>query len=173
MLASASCGRCAPAQPASCDDEGLSEVAFARHVDLVTKCFDDDGHGLVVGDPGDGGIHHMVRVAATEPAEPRDHPQVLAGGVLVRQRGVLSGDRHTIAEELAARFDMQRPSVAEHLRALREAGLVEVDRRGRERIYHLAPQPLREVSDWLQPYERFWRNSLKDLRAHLDAEDLP
>lgn len=77
------------------------------------------------------------------------------------------------ASELAERFDMQRPSVAEHLRALRESGLVEVEARGRERIYHLAPQPLQDVSDWLQPYERFWRSSLRDLRAHLDAEDAP
>jgi DNA-binding transcriptional ArsR family regulator len=50
---------------------------------------------------------------------------------------------------LASHFDMRRPSVSEHLRVLRSAGLVSERRAGRERCYQLDPRPLMEVRDWL------------------------
>ena len=80
------------------------------------------------------------------------------------------------AQELADRFEMARPSVSEHLRVLRQAGLVDEHRSGRQRIYRLDAGPLREVADWLTPYERFWRDRLVSLRELLDsgaADDAP
>lgn len=74
--------------------------------------------------------------------------------------------------DLAAHFTMSRPSVSEHLRVLREAGLVTERRDGRRRVYRLEPGPLRELSEWLTPYERFWREKLSNLRELLDEEDL-
>jgi DNA-binding transcriptional ArsR family regulator len=71
---------------------------------------------------------------------------------------------------LAGYFDMRRPSVSEHLRVLRDAGLVVERRSGRQRLYQLDPAPLREVADWLTPYERFWREKLGNLRDLLDEE---
>ena len=38
----------------------------------------------------------------------------------------------------------------------------------RERIYSLNARQLEPVSDWLSPYEKFWRGTLKDLRNHLE-----
>ena len=81
-------------------------------------------------------------------------------------RLLLDGPR--TAGDLAAHFDMRRPSVSEHLRVLREAGLVSERRAGRERRYQLEPHPLMEVRDWLDPYERFWRERLKSLRDVLE-----
>jgi len=78
---------------------------------------------------------------------------------------------HT-AGDLAAHFEMSRPSVSEHLRVLRDAGLVAETKRGRERHYRLEAGPLMELSDWLTPYERFWRTKLANLRDLLDEEDL-
>lgn len=72
---------------------------------------------------------------------------------------------------IAARFDMRRPSVSEHLRVLRDAGLVTETRRGRERVYELRAEPLEELATWLRPYERFWRGRLSALRDLLDEED--
>lgn len=69
---------------------------------------------------------------------------------------------------LADPFDMRRPSLSEHPKVLREAGLVSEQRSGRQRIHRLEAAPLAEVQDWLQPYERFWRGRLKDLGALLD-----
>ncbi|MFB8759206.1 ArsR/SmtB family transcription factor [Streptomyces sp. NPDC059852] len=71
-------------------------------------------------------------------------------------------------QDLAAHFAMRRPSLSEHLRVLREAGLVSEQRSGRQRIYRLEAAPLADVQDWLHPYERFWRERLKDLGDLLD-----
>jgi DNA-binding transcriptional ArsR family regulator len=73
-------------------------------------------------------------------------------------------------QELADHFDMRRPSVSEHLKVLRDAGLVGERRSGRQRYYQLEAGPLREVFDWLAPYERFWRDRLAALRRVLDED---
>ncbi|MEU4512910.1 metalloregulator ArsR/SmtB family transcription factor [Nonomuraea wenchangensis] len=72
------------------------------------------------------------------------------------------------AGRLAERFSMSRPSVSEHLKVLRDAGLVAETRKGRERLYRLEPAPLMEIRDWLSPYERFWREKLTALTTLLD-----
>jgi DNA-binding transcriptional ArsR family regulator len=73
-------------------------------------------------------------------------------------------------QSLADHFDMRRPSFSEHLRVLRDAGLVAERRDGRQRLYSLRAEPLQELSAWLAPYERFWRTKLADLRTLLDDE---
>ena len=73
--------------------------------------------------------------------------------------------------ELAGRFDMARPSVSEHLRALRESGLVEERQQGRHRHYRLTGEPMAQLVDWLTPYERFWRDRLTALGGVLDRMD--
>nr|BFF04920.1 hypothetical protein GCM10020241_65950 [Streptoalloteichus tenebrarius] len=73
--------------------------------------------------------------------------------------------------ELAAHFDMARPSFSEHLRVLREADLVSETRAGRQRLYRLEATALFEVREWLHPFERFWRDKLGGLRDLLDEMD--
>jgi DNA-binding transcriptional ArsR family regulator len=80
---------------------------------------------------------------------------------------LLDGGPQPVAE-LADRFDMRRPSLSEHLKILKDAGLVVERKAGRQRLYSLRPEPLREVADWLTPYERFWRGRLTALRDLLD-----
>ena len=75
------------------------------------------------------------------------------------------------AGAIAERFSMARPSLSEHLRVLRQAGLVAEQRQGRNRVYRLDAAPLEEVRDWLAPYERFWRTKLANLRDLLDEDE--
>ena len=70
---------------------------------------------------------------------------------------------------LAGHFAMARPSLSEHLRVLREAGLASETRSGRQRLYRLEAAPLGAVRDWLGPYERYWQDRLGDLAAVLDT----
>ena len=70
--------------------------------------------------------------------------------------------------QLAAPFDMTRPAISQHLRILKDVGLVTEERHGREHYYRLQPQRLSEVRDWLQKYNRFWRNHLADLGTYLE-----
>lgn len=80
---------------------------------------------------------------------------------------LLGGERTT--GEIAALFSMSRPSVSEHLRALRDAGLVVERAAGRNVYYALAPEPWNELRDWMAPHERFWRERMRRLHAVLDA----
>ncbi len=79
---------------------------------------------------------------------------------------LLEGQRSVIA--LAENFDMARPSVSEHLKVLRDCGLVAQDKHGRFRHYRINPEPLQEISEWLSSYERFWRQRLIALGQVLD-----
>jgi DNA-binding transcriptional ArsR family regulator len=64
--------------------------------------------------------------------------------------------RELPAGEIARRFDMTPPAVSQHLRLLRDAGLVHVRRDAQRRIYALAPGGLAELDAWLGRFRRFW-----------------
>jgi DNA-binding transcriptional ArsR family regulator len=69
---------------------------------------------------------------------------------------------------LARQFGVTLSAISQHMRVLREVGLVGVRRVGRERRYRLNADPLKEVSVWLTSYERFWREKLDALGEHLE-----
>lgn len=75
------------------------------------------------------------------------------------------------AGDLANQFELSRPAVSEHLQLLRRAGLVRDEPTGRERRYHLTAEPLVEVSEWLHPFERYWRERLRSLTDLLEEDD--
>lgn len=75
------------------------------------------------------------------------------------------------AGTLASEFKLSRPAVSEHLRILEDASLVLGVKRGRERIYHLNPEPLAELNNWLSPFERYWRDRLTDLAQLLENQE--
>ena len=70
--------------------------------------------------------------------------------------------------QLAEPFAMSRPAVSQHLRVLREAGLVRERRVGRERRYSLDARPLESVAAWVVQYRRFWRERLDRLGGVLE-----
>ena len=51
--------------------------------------------------------------------------------------------------ELVPLFDLSQPTVSHHLKVLREAGLVESERRGLWAYYYVIPDSLEELSAWL------------------------
>lgn len=79
--------------------------------------------------------------------------------------GLLAGEQPVT--KLAASFAMTMPAVSQHLKILRDVGLVTEHREGRQRLYRINPAPLREVVDWISHYERFWTHRLDALERHL------
>jgi DNA-binding transcriptional ArsR family regulator len=69
--------------------------------------------------------------------------------------------------ELAEPFRMSLPAVSKHLKVLERAGLVARSRTAQWRPCRLAPEPLKEVTDWLEDYRRFWDESLGNLSEYL------
>jgi DNA-binding transcriptional ArsR family regulator len=75
--------------------------------------------------------------------------------------------RELPAGEIARRFDMTAPAVSQHLRLLRDAGLVSVRRDAQRRIYALEPSGLAELDAWLARFRRFWSGRLDALEHEL------
>src|SRR4051794_32551636 len=64
---------------------------------------------------------------------------------------------------------MTRFGVMKHLKQLEEAGLVVTRRRGREKLHHLNPVPIRLVHDrWVSKYAEPWAAALSDLKQELE-----
>lgn len=72
--------------------------------------------------------------------------------------------------ELRVHFAMSLPALSQHLRVLREAGLVADRREGRTVRYRLTPEPLLEVVAWMQDFALAWRGQLDRLGAYLEVE---
>jgi DNA-binding transcriptional ArsR family regulator len=91
------------------------------------------------------------------------------------RREILSSllERPRTVTELAEGFALGRPAVSEHLQVLVRAGLVTDERRGRNRIYHLRPEPLQQVEEWLNPFEQYWRQRMHALRDVLGEHPDP
>jgi DNA-binding transcriptional ArsR family regulator len=73
---------------------------------------------------------------------------------------------HAVAE-IARGLPVSRPAVSQHLKVLKEAGLV-VDRpEGTRRVYHIDPQGLGALRKWL---DQFWDEALAAFQAEAEAE---
>ena len=74
--------------------------------------------------------------------------------------------------ELCEEFEVSRFAVMKHLAVLVEAGLVLIERRGRERLNHLNPVPIQEIyRRWIRPFERLPAERLLRLRAAVEREE--
>ncbi len=71
--------------------------------------------------------------------------------------------RRNILEMLAARgnlsatdiyrkFKSSPPAISQHLKVLREAKLVRVEKRAQQRIYYINPEPMRELEKWIKQF---------------------
>lgn len=60
--------------------------------------------------------------------------------------------RERSVKDLAYPFSMSRPAISQHLKVLKDAGLLEERQVGREHIYRVLPGPLLQVHQWLQRY---------------------
>ena len=72
--------------------------------------------------------------------------------------------------ELASGFRTSRPAISRHLRVLRSARLVRENRQGRQRIYQLEPDRIKEIAKWAEQYRVFWLGNITSLKKHLEQQ---
>lgn len=70
--------------------------------------------------------------------------------------------------QISNQFEISRQGVTKHIKTLEDAGLVNIDSKGRERFCYANAKPLKEMNKWLQFYEQFWTDSLDNLGDYLD-----
>jgi DNA-binding transcriptional ArsR family regulator len=74
-------------------------------------------------------------------------------------------DEEHSAGEIAAEFTVSWPAVSQHLRVLKEAGLVTERREGTRRLYRARPEGLEDVRAFL---DEFWDNKLERLKREVE-----
>ncbi len=83
---------------------------------------------------------------------------------LLARRGPLS------ASEIGEQFSVSPPAISQHLKVLREAKLVRVEKRAQQRIYSIDPEAIREVADWAQQVTQAWNQRFDALDRFLEAQ---
>ncbi len=72
---------------------------------------------------------------------------------------------------LADQFEMSRPAVSQHLKVLRDAGIVTSRADAQRRIYRLSDDGLNEVDAWLGKVQKYWSQKLDKLEQVLGEAD--
>jgi DNA-binding transcriptional ArsR family regulator len=71
-------------------------------------------------------------------------------------------------QQIADGLPVSRPAVSQHLKALREAGLVRDEPRGSARIYSIHTPGLRALRDWI---EGFWDEALDNFKTFAEKQE--
>lgn len=69
------------------------------------------------------------------------------------------------AGAIAANFDTARPTVSKHLQILSECELLNPQQNGREIVYHLNPNKMKEVADFIAPFAKIWDERFNTLES--------
>jgi DNA-binding transcriptional ArsR family regulator len=85
------------------------------------------------------------------------------------RRAILArlADGPATVNEIAEPFDMTLPAISKHLKVLERAGLISRGREAQWRPCKLEAEPLREATEWMSHYRKFWEGSFDKLDAHL------
>ena len=70
--------------------------------------------------------------------------------------------------ELAAPFTISAPAISKHLRVLEHAGLITRGREAQFRPCLLEAEPMRQVTEWTDPFRRFWDANYARLDTYLE-----
>ena len=73
--------------------------------------------------------------------------------------------------ELADQFEMSRPAVSQHLKVLRDVGIVSARADAQRRIYRLSDEGLEEIDAWLTKVRAFWTPRLDRLEQILSEPE--
>jgi DNA-binding transcriptional ArsR family regulator len=85
---------------------------------------------------------------------------------------LLGTGEHT-AGAIGEQFPISAPAVSQHLKTLRDAGLVRVRAEGQRRIYSLDSEGLAEMERWFSRVRAFWNEKLDRLERELSEEEKP
>ncbi len=83
----------------------------------------------------------------------------------------LLGSGERAAGALGQDFKISPPAISQHLKALREAGLVRVRIDGQRRLYSLNPDGFAEMDAWFERMRGFWSGRLDALQRELNEEE--
>jgi len=69
---------------------------------------------------------------------------------------------------IADKFHISRPAVSQHIKHLTECGIVEIEKRGRERYCKIQPQNLIPAFLWLEKYQKQWAERIDSFERYVN-----
>ena len=83
---------------------------------------------------------------------------------------MLANQGQLSATAIAEHFQVSPPAISQHLKILREAKLVQMEKRAQQRLYRINPDALHEVEDWAKQLTEFWDQRFDALDKVLERE---
>ena len=81
----------------------------------------------------------------------------------------LAGSERSVGEIVDA-MSMPQPSVSKHLKVLKDVGLVDVRRDGRQMLYCANSDAIRPLHEWTKTFERFWSHQLARVKERAEQK---
>lgn len=72
--------------------------------------------------------------------------------------------------EIVDALEMEQPSVSKHLKVLKEVGLVDVRREGRQMMYRVNGMAIRPLWEWASTFERMWSHQLNKVKERAERK---
>ena len=72
------------------------------------------------------------------------------------------------ASDISNKFHMSPPAISQHLKILREAKLVHVQKKAQQRIYQVNPTAINEVEQWAKQMNKLWNSRFNRLDKVLE-----
>lgn len=66
---------------------------------------------------------------------------------------------------IAGNFDSSRQTISKHIQILTECGILEQEQNGREIYYHLNPEKMKEIADFIEPFRKHWDDRFNKLES--------
>ena len=83
---------------------------------------------------------------------------------------LLASSGQLSATDIFDKFALSAPAISQHLRVLREANFVRVEKRAQQRIYQINPDAMSEIEQWVQKTTKNWNSRFNTLDKILEAE---
>lgn len=78
---------------------------------------------------------------------------------------LLVASQSMTAGAIASHFDTARPTVSKHLQILAECELLHQEQQGREIYYHLNPEKMKDIAEFIEPFRKLWDDRFNKLEA--------
>jgi len=73
--------------------------------------------------------------------------------------------------EIVDSLQFEQPSVSKHLKVLKDVGLVEARREGRQILYRVNAAAIRPLHEWTSTFERLWKHQLLRVKERAEAKN--
>lgn len=85
--------------------------------------------------------------------------------------GILLSEGEQTAAQICSHFEVSNPAISQHLKILREAGAIEVEKKAQYRVYSVKAEAILELEEWTNSLKRMWERRFAALGNVLDKQN--